>query len=340
MSEKVKALVIVGPTASGKSDLAVRLAKQFNGEIISADSRQVYKGLETGTGKITKREMRGVPHHLLDVVKLSNDRRRQFSVADYQKLAQEKIVEIAARGKLPIICGGTGFYIQAALGELAIPTIPPDLELRKRLEKLSTEKLFKKLQSLNPRRAATIDRDNPRRLVRAIEIATAPGTVPQLINTGRPLMLDFDPLFIGLNLPAAVLRKKIHGRLFQRMKRGLLAEVKNLHDQQKISWRRLEELGLEYRYVSRYLRKHERDFRVASEPVSKRVKREKILFMLKSLETAIWHYAKRQITWFKRDPRIHWLRHSLSVSEPITKLMPKIKEWKSQPKRDNIDTRR
>lgn len=339
-SEKIKILVIVGPTASGKSALAVKLAKQLNGEIISADSRQVYKGLDIGTGKITKREMGGVPHHLLDVVKLSNEPSgsvTRFTVADYQKLAQEKIKEISARGHLPIICGGTGLYIQAALGELAIPAIEPNLELRGELEKLNAEELFKKLQKLDHTRAATIDRHNPRRLVRAIEIAKGR---PNISLTVVKDMLDFDPLFIGLRLPPEELRRRIHARLLKRVKQGMLAEVKNLHEQQKISWRRLDDLGLEYRYISRLLRKNRDDFRGASEPASRRVKREKIVPVLKQLELEIWHYAKRQMTWFKRDRRIHWLRHPSNVLEEITAMRPKIKAWRSRPRRDNIGTRR
>ncbi len=336
---KIKILVIVGPTASGKSALAVKLAKEFGGEIISADSRQVYRGLDIGTGKITKREMGGVPHHLLDVVKLSNDRRRQFNVAQYQKLAREKIAEISTRGKLPIVCGGTGLYIQAALGELAIPAIPPNLKLRKRLEKLSTEKLFKKLQKLDPIRAAAIDRHNPRRLVRAIEIAKGRSNISLTVVKD---VLDFDPLFIGLRLSPEELRQRIHRRLLKRVKRGLIVEVKNLHDKQKISWRRLEELGLEYRYLTRLLREKNRPTpalpkgegernSIAPSPSGRGVGGG----VLGQLETAIWHYAKRQMTWFKRDRRIHWLPNARAISE----LMPKIEAWRSRPKRDNTGTK-
>ncbi|MCC6290472.1 tRNA (adenosine(37)-N6)-dimethylallyltransferase MiaA [Candidatus Nomurabacteria bacterium] len=165
MSKQV--LVIVGPTASGKSALAVQLAKKFDGEIISADSRQVYRGLDIGSGKITEKEKRGIPHHLLDIA----SPKRIFTVARYQKLAKQKIAEIIGRGKLPIICGGTGFYIQAIVDDLALPKVKPDSRLRKSLAQKTVPELFKMLQKLDSNRARKIDRNNPRRLIRAIEIA-------------------------------------------------------------------------------------------------------------------------------------------------------------------------
>ena len=140
---KPKILVILGPTASGKTALSVELAKKFNGEIISADSRQVYKGMDVGTGKVTKREMKGIPHHLLDVA----DPRKRFTVADFKRQAEKAINEILSRGKLPIICGGTGYYIQAVVDGITPPEVPPDKKLRSELEKKSADELFKILKS-------------------------------------------------------------------------------------------------------------------------------------------------------------------------------------------------
>ena len=162
--EKPKIIVVLGPTASGKSDLAVQLAKKIStfsrgAEIISADSRQVYKGMDIGTGKITKRGMAGIPHHLLDV----KSPKIRFSVSEYQKLANQTIKKILKREKTPIICGGTGLYIDAVIESVAFPDIPPDYRLRKKLEKLPTNELFKKLKKLDPRRAKNIDKNNPRR---------------------------------------------------------------------------------------------------------------------------------------------------------------------------------
>jgi tRNA dimethylallyltransferase len=275
-----KVIVIVGPTASGKSALAVQLAKELNGEVISADSRQVYKGLDIGTGKITKQEMQGVPHHLLDVA----SPRRAFSVVQYQKLALKKIEEIIARGKMPIICGGTGFYIKAVVDNLVLPEVKPNKKLRQELTKLSTPELFARLQQLDPDRAANIDQHNPRRLQRAIEIATALGHVPTVHSS--PLPYTFDQ--IGITISPEQLQKNIHERLLARMKQGLIEEVENLRAS-GLSWQRLDDLGLEYRFVARYLR-------------GELTKAE----MLEQLEAAINQYAKRQLTWFKKDKRIKW----------------------------------
>jgi len=277
-----KIVVIAGPTAVGKSALAVLLARCFNGEVISADSRQVYKGLDIGSGKITKKEMKGVAHHLLNVI----HPQKQFTVAEFKNLAQENIDGIRTRGKLPIVVGGTGLYIDALLGEVLIPEVPPNQELRKQLEKKSTETLFVMLREIDPRRAQTIDRHNPRRLIRAIEIARTLGKVspkPQTTNYSLPAALR-----IGLSLPAEDLKRRISIRLFARISRGMVSEVERLH-QQGLSWKRLYELGLEYRYVSRYLR-------------GLMTKDE----MNEKLKTEIWHYAKRQMTWWKRDKRIKW----------------------------------
>jgi tRNA dimethylallyltransferase len=311
---KSTVLVILGPTSSGKSALAVKLAKKINGEIISADSRQVYKGMDIGSGKITKTERQGVPHHLLDVVSPT----KIFSVAKYQKLARAKIDEIVARGKLPIICGGTGFYIQSVVDNLVLPKVPPNKMLRAKLLTFSTEQLFEKLKRLDPERAQNIDARNPHRLIRAIEIATVLGKVPLLRqgvalgNSQGDALISF--IQIGIKLPPEKLQQKIHQRLLSRMKSGMLAEVRLLH-KSGVSWKKLESFGLEYRYIAKFLQKQSCNFRVASEPVSRRVKREEIATLLNELEQAIWHYAKRQLTWFKRDQRIHWVKNYSEASD-------------------------
>ncbi len=284
-------LVLLGPTASGKSDLAVKLAKKFDGEVVSADSRQVYRGLDIGSGKITKKEMDGVPHHLLDI---ANPKVRQvggFSVAQYQKLAHKKITEIIKRRKLPIICGGTGFYIQAVVDNLILPEVKPDAKLRHKLEHKTATQLYAMLRNLDQARAENIDQNNKRRLIRAIEIARKLGKVPELQHgSGHSLARDYDVIFIGLKLEKEKLRQNIKTRLQKRLKSGLIAEVKNLHERDKLSWKRLENFGLEYRFVALYLQ-------------NKMTKPE----MTEKLENAIWHYAKRQMTWWKRDERINWL---------------------------------
>ncbi|MDQ5971125.1 MAG: tRNA dimethylallyltransferase, partial [Patescibacteria group bacterium] len=173
-NNKPKIIVILGQTSTGKSDFAVQMAKEIGGEIISADSRQVYKGLDLGTGKITKKEMRGIPHHLLDVA----NPKKTFTVSDYKKITEKKISEISKNSKVPILCGGTGFYIDAIVSGQIFPEVPPNKLLRKELENKSKEELFKILKKLDKNRAETIDKDNPVRLIRAIEIAEALGSVP------------------------------------------------------------------------------------------------------------------------------------------------------------------
>jgi tRNA dimethylallyltransferase len=277
--KKQKLIVICGPTASGKSDFAVELAlKKFavNGvesEIISADSRQVYRGLDIGSGKITVTEMNGVPHHLLDVADLSET----FSVAQYKDLAVQAIKEIIARGKTPILCGGTGMYIDAVICDTIFPAVEPNVSLRAELERESVEALAEKLRVLDSARYALIDTKNKVRLIRAIEIASALGKVPPLQQTQQ-----YDVQWHYLDFPDDVLKKRIHDRLHKRFEEGMLEEVVGL-SACGVPWEKLEALGLEYRYIARYLR----------QMISREV-------MMSELEMAIWHYAKRQRTWFKK----------------------------------------
>lgn len=282
---KPKVLVIVGPTASGKSDLAVELARKFNGEIISADSRQVYKGLDIGSGKITKKEMKGIPHHLLSIASPKS----VFTAERFKRLGKAAIKKILAKNKLPIIAGGTGLYIDTLIYDLDFPKVPPDIGLRKRLEKLSTEKLFVKLVKLDKTSAKRIDKHNRRRIIRAIEI---------VLNTGKPIpQLDilkksspYDLIKIGIKISPDKLKENIKRRLEKRLIVGMVREVRNLH-KQGLSWKRLDDLGLEYRYISYYLRGL----------ITYEEMKQKIL-------SESYQYAKRQMTWFKRDPNIKWIK--------------------------------
>ena len=293
----MKIIVILGQTATGKSDFAVEIAKSVNGEIISADSRQVYKGMDLGTGKITKKEMRDIPHYLLDVASPS----KIFSVSDFQKKAFQKIEEIlkkstrphgssgASGGKIPIICGGTGFYIDAIVNGTIFPEVPPNKKLREVLEKKTKEKLFEMLKKLDPVRAENIDKNNKVRLVRAIEIAKVLSNVPPSCVRQGLTQGKYEVIKIGLTLPPEILKERIKARLLSRIKKGMIKEVENLH-KSGVSWKRLYSFGLEYRYVSLYLQK-------------KMPKEE----MIEKLNTEIWHYAKRQKTWFKRDKSTIWI---------------------------------
>ncbi|MEI8129967.1 MAG: tRNA (adenosine(37)-N6)-dimethylallyltransferase MiaA [bacterium] len=282
--QKEKVLVILGPTSSGKTALSIELAKKYNGEIVSADSRQVYRGMNLGTGKVTKEEMQNIPHHMLDVA----DPKKVYSVSDYVLGARTCIKDIHAHGKLPIICGGTAFYIDAVLGKAQLPDVPPNPTLRKKLEKKSASELFQMLVKLDPVRAKNIDQHNPVRLVRAIEIAKALGKVPPLKKTVAP----YDVLQIGLDMPDEVLKSRIALRLNQRLKMGMLDEGRALH-QKGLTYRRMRQLGLEYGAMADLL--------------TAKVSRE--AFQM-TLANDIWQYAKRQRVWWKRDKTIVWFDSS------------------------------
>lgn len=273
-----KILVILGQTATGKSDLAVKIARKIGGEIISADSRQVYKDLDIGTGKITKREMGGVSHHLLDIA----NPKHKFTVSQYKKLAEIKIQEIISRGKIPIICGGTGFYIDAITKGIIFPEVPPNAKLRQKLYSKSAIALFEYLKKIDPRRAKNIKEKNETRnkirLIRAIEIAKALGKVPP-ITQASPV---YEFIKIGLYLPEHELKKKIEKRVKKMFDVGLLNEIKKLKKPVRlggagISDKRLREFGFEY-----------------WKPTKEKVVKQTL------------KYAKRQMTWFKRDKQIKW----------------------------------
>ena len=284
-----KLLVILGPTASGKSDLAIKLAKLFNGEIISADSRQVYKGMDIGSGKVPLKKIKGklysngIRHHLIDVA----NPQEYFSAAQYQKLALKAIKDIQKRGKLPILCGGTGLYISSVVEGWQFPKVKPNLKLRKELENLTGEELFLKLKKLDARRAKAIDKNNKRRLIRALEIILQNKKIEPLKK--NPLKMEV--LVIGIKKDKEVLRQKIKKRLEKRLKEGMIKEVKKLK-QKGVSSKRLEDFGLEYRWVNRYLEK-KIDYKEMKE----------------TLEKEIIKYAKRQMTWFKNKiKRVKWVQ--------------------------------
>lgn len=286
-------IVIVGPTASGKSSYAVKLAKKIGGEVISADSRQVYKGLDIGTGKITKMEMQGVPHHMLDVA----DPKKVFTARDYVRLARPMLENIIKKGKTPIICGGTGFYIDALVGRITIPDVPINRKLRTKLEGKSAGELFKMLQKIDPRRAREIDRHNPVRLVRALEIVVKLGKVPHPHNLDGRLYyaygvksLPYDITWFGMKRPETSLTEKIHTRLLARMKAGMVQEAKRLHAN-GLSYKRMHQLGLEYRHLASLLRK-----KVTKDEMEKKLGHD------------IVKYAKRQLTYWKRNKEIKWIR--------------------------------
>ena len=291
-----KLIVIVGPTASGKTELAIKLAKKFNGEIINADSRQVYKGMDIGTAKPTKDEMKGIPHYLLDVA----SPKRKFTVAHYRKLALKAIEKIQKKGKIPFLVGGTWFYIRAVVDGLVIPEVPPDWKLRKKLEKKSAKELYQILKKLDPERAKTIERENKRRLIRAIEICKKIGKVPPLKFNPLP----YPVLMIGIKRTKRELKERIKKRFFEWLKRGLILEVIKLR-KQGVSFKRIEEFGMHYREIAKYLQ-------------GKISEKEMIENSIKEIQ----NYAKKQMNWFKKDKRIHWIHE-----KELKKLIKLIKKY-------------
>lgn len=298
-----KLIVILGPTASGKSALGVKLAKKFGGEVISADSRQVYKGLDIGSGKITKKETGGIPHYLLGVA----SPKRKFTVSQYTKFALKAIASIQSKNRVPFLVGGSPLYIYALVDGWVIPEVKPNAKLRKQLEELTAEQLLKKLQKLDPRRAETIEQKNPRRLIRALEIVmTTKKPVPQFQKHPLP----YPVLFLGMKKSPAVLQQNIRKRFLSMLRRGFLNEVKTLH-QHGLSWRAIENFGLEYRQASQYLQ-------------GKSSKQEMIEQVIRETED----FARRQMTWFKKDQRIHWVKNQKEAENLVRLSYPHLNRTK------------
>lgn len=288
-------IVILGPTASGKSALGVALAKKYGGIVISADSRQVYRGMDIGTGKITKKEMCGVPHYLLNVA----SPRSQFSVSKYVG-AVSKIIKKTPSATPIFLVGGSPFYIDALMNPLLISSVPPNPALRRRLAKQTTAQLIARLRQLNPDRLKNIDVANRRRLIRAIEIANSnihPGSI--LKNTLPSMRI----IKIGIHLEKVMLHRNIDRRVVQRMKKGMLQEVRQLK-KLGLSWKKLDAFGLEYRFLSRYLR-------------GQLTKVEAV----EQLKSATHEFAKRQMTWWKRDHEISWITKQSQASRLVKKFL-------------------
>lgn len=300
MAATNKAIAIIGPTAAGKTKLAISLAAKYNGEIISADSRQVYRGLDIGSGKdLADYDNNGqpVPYHLIDVTNPGDS----FDLATYQKLARQALDKIWQAKKLPVIAGGSGLYLQALIDNYQLSDIKPDPALRQELDNLSAAELWQKLYELKPSLAERLnnsDKNNPRRLIRYLEIAQqAPHFQPS-----TKLAEHLDTLILGVDYPLEVLEQRIRARLIQRLENeDMIDEVYNLHEA-GVDWKWLEGLGLEYRYISRYLE-------------------EQIDYdqLVDQLAIAIRQFAKRQKTWFKRwakqGKQIHWLNTDNPIKE-------------------------
>jgi len=272
-----KLLVILGPTASGKSDLAIKIAKFFNGEIVSADSRQVYKEMNIGTAKPIKNNL----HHLLNIV----NPRQRFSASQYKELAYKAIKDIQNRNKLPILCGGTGLYISSVIENWQFPKIPPQEKLRKELEKKPIEQLFKIYQKIDPDGAKFIDKKNKRRLIRAIEVCkTNNKAFWQQRKKSKP---PFKALLIGIKLPKEELKERIAKRVKKMIKTGLETEIKALS--KKYGWiSLLQTIG--YQEWKQYF-----DSKINEKEVQDLI------------ELHAFQYSKRQMTWFKKMKNVQWI---------------------------------
>ena len=279
-----KLIVILGPTASGKSALAIKLAKKFNGEVVSADSRQIYKEMDIATAKPLQSQIDGIPHYLIDTVRPN----QEFNAAIYKKLAVKTIKDIQKQGKLPFLVGGTGLYIQAVVDNIEFPKVPPQKKIRDELEKKSAEELFKIYKKLDSEGSRFIEKENKRRLIRAIEVCkvTKKPFWQQRKKGAEPL---FDVLEIGIKLPKGELKKRVERRIKRMFKLGLEKEVKNLV--KKYNWiPPLQTIG--YREWKDYF-----GGGTDKDEVKNLIIRHTI------------QYAKRQMTWFKRDKRIKWVKN-------------------------------
>jgi len=323
--QKNKLVVILGPTAGGKTKLAVELASKFNGEIVSADSRQVYRGMDIGTGKDlqdyrlklpnsnnqfpnkfkiprscvrdkqnSKFKTAEIPHHLIDVV----SPQVRFDLAKYQNMAFQAIDDILHRGKLPILVGGSGLYLQAVVDNYKLSEVKKDLALRKKLEKLSTAELFLNLKKLSPKLAAKLnnsDKNNRRRLIRYLEILDQDENFKN-----RQGKRKYHALLIGLKFGKGILKQRIFKRLLARLKeQNMIGEVENLRAR-GLSWKKLDDFGLEYKFIALYLQG--------------KLKYDE---MVEKLNLAIYQFAKRQLTWFnrweKQGAKINWVKSNKQV---------------------------
>ena len=288
-------LVILGPTATGKTKLAVQLAHKLSGEIISADSRQVYRGMDIGTGKdLNEYNFKGVsiPYHLIDIVAPIEE----YNVAQFQRDFQRVYSDIKEREKLPILCGGTGFYIKAVLMDFQLPKTEPDKQLRQELEAWKLEDLIKELEAISPGASANTPVDTKRRVIRAIEVVKDREKGDRKKEKGKRKQENSnlqDTTVIGIEYPREVIRERITKRLHSRLNNGMIEEVEALLIG-GVTHHRLDTLGLEYRFISRFLKgDYSKDE------------------MTGLLNTAIHQFAKKQMTFFhnmeKNGINIHWI---------------------------------
>lgn len=306
MNELKKIIVILGPTASGKTALSLRLAKKFDGEIVNADSRQIYKEMNIGTDKpegewklLEGRKVyavQGVPHHLIGIIELAD----AFSLADYKEMAMEAIKDVLKRGKLPIIVGGTGLYISSVVDNLDIPKVAPSRAMRSEFEKKSLAELVNHLKKLDPEAAEKIDLKNPRRVIRALEVAIITGLSFSARQKKLPPL--YDALEFALDLPKEELARRADERVDSQIRRGLVGETEELMKKYREGFWIFPSLSaISYREVGHYLR-------------GETTLDEAVVLIKKKTRD----YAKRQMTWFKKDKRITWIKSDGEADKIVT----------------------
>lgn len=290
MNNEVQVIAIVGPTASGKTAYSIQLAHELDGEIINGDSMQIYKGMDIGTAKITPEEMDGVVHHLLSI----KEPTESFSVAEYQKLVRAKIDEVRARGKMPIVVGGTGLYIQAVLFDFQFTDEEVDDEARKayyaELEKIGPEAMHARLVALDPKTAADIHPNNTRRVIRALEMVELAGTQKSEEQYNRGSVPLYNHIIYGMDLDRELLYTRINKRVDLMMEQGLVAEVRALYDAGIRDTQAIKAIGYKelYAYFDGLITLDE-----AIEQIKQNSRR----------------YAKRQLTYFRNKMNIHWKKN-------------------------------
>ncbi|MBT2654461.1 tRNA (adenosine(37)-N6)-dimethylallyltransferase MiaA [Bacillus sp. ISL-18] len=287
MDSNQKLIVIIGPTAVGKTNLSIEMAKRYDGEIISGDSMQIYRGMDIGTAKITEEEMQGIPHHLIDI----KEPEENFSVAEFQLLVRAKINEIAKRGKLPIIVGGTGLYIQSVIYDYQFSDVPGDeafrLKLEERAKQIGNEALYKELQAIDPDSAAQIHPNNVRRVIRALEIFHLTGKTMKDFQKKQQPDLMYETALVGLSMEREKLYERINRRVDIMVEQGLLDEVKSLYNQGLRNCQSIQAIG--YKEIYDYL-----DGSVTWEEAVEQLKQNSR------------RYAKRQLTWFRNKMDVQW----------------------------------
>ncbi|MFC3882302.1 tRNA (adenosine(37)-N6)-dimethylallyltransferase MiaA [Bacillus songklensis] len=287
MGEKQKLVVLIGPTAVGKTKLSIMLAKALNAEIISGDSMQIYRGMDIGTAKITKEEMEGVPHHLIDI----KDPEESFSAAEFQQLVREKIKEISARGRMPMIVGGTGLYIQSVIYDYEFNEIESRSHIRERLEKEAEEQgidiLYNRLKEIDPVSAEKIHINNKRRVIRALEVYEITGKPFSEHIAAQEQVLLYDVALVGLTMDRDKLYARINERVDIMMEKGLLEEVTRLYEAGIRDTQSIQAIG--YKEIYEFL--------------ENRLTLEEAIEQLKQNSR---RYAKRQLTWFRNKMPVQW----------------------------------